>query len=231
MNISKTSKNNPIIKRLAIFDLDNTLLADDSDALWGQFIAQHGHVNKEEHERENLRFYEAYKAGTLDIYEFLAFSLKPLSQLDMVELNRLHQLFMQESILPIISQQARDLVNQHRDKGDVLLIITATNSFITAPIAREFGIDNLLATEPEIINNQYTGQVSGTPCFQEGKVTRLNEWLQQTGYTLENSWFYSDSHNDIPLLEKVSFPIAVDPDAKLAEYALHKGWKILQLHT
>jgi len=231
MNISKTSKNNPIIKRLAIFDLDNTLLADDSDALWGQFIAQHSHVDKEEHERENLRFYEAYKAGTLDIYEFLAFSLKPLSQLDMVELNRLHQLFMQESILPIISQQARDLVNQHRDNGDVLLIITATNRFITAPIAREFGIDNLLATEPEIINNQYTGQVSGTPCFQEGKVTRLNEWLQQTGYTLENSWFYSDSHNDIPLLEKVSFPIAVDPDAKLAEYALHKGWKILQLHT
>lgn len=218
------------INKLAIFDLDNTILAGDSDALWGQFIAQHGHVNKEEYERENLRFYEAYKAGTLDIYEFLAFSLKPLSQLDMAELSRLHQRFMQDCILPIISQQARNLVNQHREKGDVLLIITATNRFITAPIAKEFGIENLLATEAEIINNQYTGQVSGTPCFQEGKVTRLNEWLQQTGYTLEDSYFYSDSHNDIPLLEIVSYPIAVDPDTKLEEYALQKAWEILRLH-
>jgi len=133
MNTLKNSKNTPTIKNLAIFDLDNTILADDSDALWGQFIAQHGHVNKEEHERENLRFYEAYKEGTLDIYEFLAFSLKPLSELDMDELNRLHQMFMQECILPIISQQAGDLGNKHRDNGDVLLIITATNSFITEP--------------------------------------------------------------------------------------------------
>ena len=231
MNTLTNTKNTHIIKSLAIFDLDNTLLAGDSDALWGQFIAQHGHVNREEHERENLRFYEAYKDGTLDIYEFLAFSLKPLSLLDMDELSRLHQIFMQECILPIISQQARDLVNKHRDKGDVLLIITATNSFITAPIAKEFGIENLLATDPEIINNQFTGKVSGTPCFQEGKVTRLNEWLQQTGYTMDNSWFYSDSHNDIPLLDKVSYPIAVDPDTKLTEYALQKGWEILQLHS
>lgn len=230
MSTLNTTKNTNEINNLAIFDLDNTLLADDSDALWGQFISQHGHVDKEEYERENLRFYEAYKAGTLDIYAFLAFSLKPLSQLDMAELSRLHLLFMQECILPIISQQARDLVKRHRDKGDVLLIITATNSFITAPIAKEFGIENLLATEPEIINNRYTGQVSGTPCFQQGKVTRLNEWLQQTGYNLDNSCFYSDSHNDIPLLEKVSFPIAVDPDPKLTQYALEKGWEILQLH-
>jgi len=230
MSIIKNSIKPNKINNLAIFDLDNTLLAGDSDALWGQFIAQHGHVNKEEHERENLRFYEAYKAGTLDIYEFLEFSLKPLSELDMAELTRLHQIFMQESILPIISQQARDLVNYHRENGDILLIITATNRFITAPIAKEFGIDNLLATDAEIVNNQYTGKVSGTPCFQEGKVVRLNEWLVQTGYTLENSWFYSDSHNDIPLLEKVNFPIAVDPDEKLAEHAELKDWKILQLH-
>lgn len=230
MTIIKNSIKPNKMNNLAIFDLDNTLLAGDSDALWGQFIAQHGHVNKEEYERENLRFYEAYKAGTLDIYEFLEFSLKPLSELDMAELTRLHQIFMQESILPIISQQARDLVDYHRENGDILLIITATNRFITAPIAKEFGIENLLATEAEIINNQYTGKVSGTPCFQEGKVIRLNEWLVQTGYTLENSWFYSDSHNDIPLLEKVNFPIAVDPDEKLTEHAEHKGWKILQLH-
>ena len=231
MSIIKKSIKPNNINNLAIFDLDNTLLAGDSDALWGQFIAQHGHVNKEEYERENLRFYEAYKAGTLDIYEFLEFSLKPLSELDMAELTRLHQIFMQESILPIISQQARDLVNYHRENGDILLIITATNRFITAPIAKEFGIDNLLATEAEIINNQYTGKVSDTPCFQEGKVVRLNEWLEQTGYTLENSWFYSDSHNDIPLLEKVDFPIAVDPDEKLAEHAELKNWKVLQLHS
>jgi len=230
MSIIKKSIKPNNINNLAIFDLDNTLLAGDSDALWGQFIAQHGHVNKEDYERENLRFYEAYKAGTLDIYEFLEFSLKPLSELDMAELTRLHQTFMQESILPIISQQARDLVNYHRENGDILLIITATNRFITAPIAKEFGIDNLLATEAEIINNHYTGKVSGTPCFQEGKVVRLKEWLVQTGYTLENSWFYSDSHNDIPLLEKVNFPIAVDPDEKLAEHAELKNWKVLQLH-
>jgi len=226
MNNIKNSKNN----ELAIFDLDNTLLAGDSDALWGQFIAQHGHVNKEEHERENQRFYDEYKAGTLDINEFLRFSLRPLSQLSMEELTQLHQTFMHECIIPIISEQARNLVNKHREAGNILLIITATNKFVTAPIAEELGIKNLLATEAEIINNRYTGQVSGVPCFQEGKVVRLNEWLQQTGYSLENSYFYSDSHNDIPLLEKVTTPIAVDPDAKLEKHALEKSWKILQLH-
>ncbi len=159
MNTTKLNKN----KDLAIFDLDNTLLAGDSDALWGEFIAQHGHVNKEEYAAENQRFYDAYKAGTLDIDEFLRFSLKPLSQLSMDELNMLHSKFMQESIIPIISTQARALVQQHREKNHTLLIITATNRFITAPIAKEFGIDNLLATEPEIKNNQYTGQVEGIP--------------------------------------------------------------------
>ncbi len=227
MNNAKSNKNN----ELAIFDLDNTLLAGDSDALWGEFIAQYGHVNKEEYQRENQRFYDQYKAGVLDIDEFLRFSLKPLSQLSMTELSQLHQSFMQECIIPIISEQARELVQQHRDSGNILLIITATNNFITAPIAREFGIENLLATKAEILNNQYTGQVSGIPCFQEGKVTRLNEWLEKTDYSLENSYFYSDSHNDIPLLKKVSYPIAVDPDEKLKEYATQQGWKILQLHS
>ncbi len=226
MNTIKPNKN----KDLAIFDLDNTLLAGDSDALWGEFIAQHGHVDKQEYAAENQRFYEAYKAGTLDIDEFLRFSLKPLSQLDMDELMALHRQFMRESIIPIISQQARELVQQHREQNHELLIITATNRFITAPIAREFGIDNLLATEPEIKNNRYTGQVDGTPCFQQGKVTRLNEWLDQTGYNLKNSWFYSDSHNDIPLLKQVSHPIAVDPDDKLAQYALQQDWEIMRLH-
>lgn len=218
-------------KRLAIFDLDNTLLNGDSDALWGEFIAQHGHVNKEEYQRENQRFYDEYNAGSLDIYEFLRFSLKPLSQLSMDELNTLHKRFMQEIILPIISSQARELVDKHRKNGDILLIITATNHFITAPIAEELGIENLLATDPEVINNQYTGNVSGTPCFQDGKVIRLNEWLQQTDYSLDNSYFYSDSHNDIPLLEQVTTPIAVDPDEKLSTHAKDKGWEILKLHA
>ena len=226
MNPTKHNKN----RTLAIFDLDNTLLAGDSDALWGQFIASHGHVDKEEYEKENLRFYDEYKAGTLDIYEFLSFSLKPLSQLDMDELNRLHHTFMQECILPIISPQARELVDKHRKLGHELLIITATNRFITGPIAKEFGIKQLLATEAEIIDNRYTGKVAGTPCFQGGKVTRLNHWLEQTGHTLDDSWFYSDSHNDIPLLDKVTHPVAVDPDEKLAEYAAKKDWDIVQLH-
>jgi len=223
-------KNNEF-NRLAIFDLDNTLLNGDSDALWGQFIARHGHLDREEYEKENQRFYDEYKAGSLDIFEFLAFSLKPLSQLTMEELATLHHKFMQQCILPIISPQARELVENHRNNGDTLLIITATNKFITAPIATEFDIDNLLATEPEIVNNRYTGKVSGTPCFQDGKVTRLNEWLTKTGYHLQDSYFYSDSHNDIPLLEKVSTAIAVDPDETLQEYAKQKNWQILKLHS
>jgi len=227
MTETKANKN----KDLALFDLDNTLLAGDSDALWGEFIAQNGHVDKEEYTRENRRFYEAYKAGTLDIDEFLRFSLKPLSQLSMEKLTELHRQFMQETITPLISQQARDLVNRHREQGDELLIITATNRFITAPIAKEFGIDNLIATEPEIVNNQYTGQVDGIPCFQNGKVTRLNQWLGKSGFNLDNSWFYSDSHNDIPLLEQVTHPIAVDPDNKLKKYAVQQGWEIMHLHS
>lgn len=227
MNTIKPNKN----KELAIFDLDNTLLDGDSDALWGEFVAQQGHVDQDEYQRENQRYYAQYKAGTLDIYEFLGFSLKPLSQLSMDELNQLHQRFMRECIVPIISRQARDLVQQHRDNGHILLIITATNNFITAPIAKEFGIENLLATEAEIIDNRYTGQVSGIPCFQEGKVTRLNQWLEKTGYNLKNSYFYSDSHNDIPLLKKVSCPVAVDPDNKLKEFATQQGWDILRLHS
>ncbi len=226
MKIVKANKN----KDLAIFDLDNTLLAGDSDALWGEFIAQHGHVDKEEYARENQQFYADYKAGTLDIDAFLRFSLKPLSQLSMDELAVLHKKFMQQTIVPLISTQARALVQQHREQSHELLIITATNRFITAPIAKEFGIDNLLATEPEIKNNQYTGQVEGIPCFQHGKVTRLNNWLQQTGYNLDNSWFYSDSHNDIPLLEQVSHPVVVDPDDKLAQHAKQHCWKMLRLH-
>jgi len=214
---------------LAIFDLDNTLLAGDSDYLWGKFLAGRGIVDAEFYERENQRFYEEYKAGELDIFEFLAFSLKPLSEHSPTTLTSLHRDFMAECIHPIITPAARQLLAEHRDKGDVLLIITATNRFITAPIAAELAVPHLLATDPEMIKGRYTGRVAGIPCYREGKVERLQHWLKQTGYNLAESWFYSDSHNDLPLLELVTHPVAVDPDETLADHASAKSWPIISL--
>ena len=214
---------------LAIFDLDNTLLDGDSDYLWGQFLAQQGRVDAASYEKENQRFYDEYVAGTLDIFEFLEFSLKPLSQIDMAELKQLHNKFMSECIKPIITQKSRDLIQHHTNQNDTLLIITATNLFITAPIAKELGIEHILATDPEIINKQYSGKVSGTPCFREGKVERLKVWLTKTGMNLADSYFYSDSHNDLPLLEMVTTPVAVDPDDTLRSHAQMKGWQIISL--
>ncbi|WP_456406422.1 histidinol-phosphatase [Thiolapillus sp.] len=215
---------------LALFDLDNTLLAGDSDYLWGEFLGEQGLVNPNFYIAENERFYQEYKDGTLDIHEFLEFSLKPLTEHSMQELASLHQQFMEQKIRPIISDDARLLVDMHRKRGDELAIITATNAFVTAPIARDFGVENLIATEPEIQDNRYTGKVSGIPCFREGKVQRLNEWLEAGNRNLGNSWFYSDSHNDLPLLERVTHPIPVDPDATLAATAENKGWPVLYLH-
>ena len=214
---------------LAIFDLDNTLLDGDSDYLWGQFLAQQGRVDAASYEKENQRFYDEYVAGTLDIFEFLEFSLKPLSQIDMAELKQLHDKFMDECIKPIITHKSRDLIQYHIDQNDTLLIITATNLFITEPIAKELGIEHILATDPEIINKQYSGKVSGTPCFREGKVERLKVWLAKTGMNLADSYFYSDSHNDLPLLEMVTTPVAVDPDDTLRSHAQMKGWQIISL--
>lgn len=214
---------------LAIFDLDNTLLNGDSDYLWGQFLAQKGRVDAAVYEKENQRFYDEYVAGTLDIFEFLEFSLAPLSQIEMSELAQLHNQFMDECIRPAITSKSRALIQTHRDKNDTLLIITATNLFITAPIAKELGIENILATEAEMLNNRYTGKVFGTPCFKEGKVERLKIWLNETGGNLANSCFYSDSHNDLPLLEMVTKPIAVDPDDTLRSHATMKGWDIISL--
>ncbi len=214
---------------LAIFDLDNTLLGGDSDYLWGRFLVEQGIVDGDYYERENQRFYDEYKAGQLDIYEFLDFSLRPLAEHDMTTLEHWHEQFMDEKIRPIMLPKARDLLQQHRQQGDYLLIITATNRFVTEPIAHELGVDEILATEPELRNNRYTGKVSDIPCFQDGKVKRLEKWLVETGLNLEGSWFYSDSHNDLPLLEMVSHPIAVDPDDTLADHAVMKGWKIISL--
>jgi len=214
---------------LAIFDLDNTLLNGDSDYLWGQFLALQGRVDAAYYEKENQRFYDEYVAGTLDIFEFLEFSLAPLSQIDMAELKQLHGKFMDECIKPIITQKSRDLIQHHIDQNNTLLIITATNLFITAPIAKELGIDHILATDPEIVNNKYTGKVYGTPCFREGKVERLKVWLTKKGMNLADSYFYSDSHNDLPLLEMVTKPVAVDPDDTLRSHAQMKGWDIISL--
>jgi len=214
---------------LAIFDLDNTLLADDSDYLWGQFLVKLGVVDADWYEAENQRFYDDYKTGRLDIFEFLDFSLKPLSEHDMTTLQAWRKQFMDEVISPLILPKAQTLVNQHRENGDTLLIITATNNFVTAPIASEYGIENLLATDPEAVDGRYTGKVAGTPCFREGKVERLQDWLKTNHHSLEGSHFYSDSHNDLPLLSMVTHPVAVDADDTLSAHAEQCGWRQISL--
>ena len=216
---------------LAIFDLDNTLISDDSDFLWGQFLVDQGIVDKDQYEEANARFYEDYKQGNLDIVEFLHFSLAPLAKNEPEQLYKWRAQFIEEIIKPIQLKPAIRLVNKHRFKGDTVMVITATNRFVTEPIAKLFGIDNLLATTPEFVEGRYTGKFNGTPCFQEGKVTLLNEWLENSTETLENSWFYSDSHNDISLLKLVDNPVAVDPDENLEDYAKLAGWSIISLRT
>ncbi len=216
--------------RLALFDLDNTLLAGDSDFEWAQFLIEQGVLDREVYEARNLQFYEQYKAGTLDIHEFLDFQLKPLSRHPRNQLEEWHREFMRNRILPIITQKARDLVASH--SHDARAIVTATNSFVTHPIAREFGIEHLIATEPQANNGEFTGRVDGVPAFREGKVVRLEAWLAEHGLgwgSFSESWFYSDSLNDLPLLSKVTNPVAVDPDETLKEAALENGWMIISL--
>jgi HAD superfamily hydrolase (TIGR01490 family) len=215
---------------LAIFDLDNTLLAGDSDYLWGRFLVEQGIVDGDYYERENERFYQQYKAGELDIHEFLRFSLAPLRNNPPERLRRLREAFIEQRISPLITDNARQLVEKHRQAGDKLMIITATNAFVTRPIADRFGIEALIATEPETLDGQFTGEVEGEPSFREGKVTRLRQWLEANGADLRGSWFYSDSHNDLPLLEQVDNPVAVNPDDTLAEVARSRQWPILRLY-
>ncbi len=214
---------------LAIFDLDNTLLAGDSDYLWGVFLADAGLVDRDHYESENERFYREYKEGRLDIFEFLRFSLRPLSEHDPERLHQLHRQFMERHIEPIILPAGRQLIASHKERGHTPLIITATNAFVTTPIAEALRVPYLLATEPEMRDGRYTGAVVGTPCFQDGKVIRLRQWLEQRRETLVGSWFYSDSHNDIPLLEQVEHPVAVDPDEALRLHAGKHDWKIISL--
>ena len=214
---------------LAIFDLDNTLIADDSDYLWGQFLVDQGVVDKDNYENANAKFYDDYKQGTLDIVEFLRFSLRPLADNKPEQLFQWRTQFIQEIITPILLQPARQLIAKHRERGDTLLVITATNRFVTEPIVELYGIKNLLATTPEFANGKYTGGFTGIPCFQEGKVKLLEEWLKSSTETIKDSWFYSDSHNDLPLLKLVDNPVAVDPDDKLTKFARVAEWPIISL--
>ena len=214
---------------LAIFDLDNTLIAGDSDYLWGQYLVEQGIVDPSVYEAANILFYEDYKQGCLDIDAFLNFALAPLAKHDLDQLLAWRNAFIEQKILPIVLPAATELIETHKRQGRTPLIITATNAFVTAPIAKIFGIDELIATEPEIQNQQYTGKYQGIPCFREGKVKRLNAWLALMHRDLGSSWFYSDSHNDLALLEAVENPVAVDPDDRLREIALERGWEILTL--
>ncbi|MEO8626677.1 MAG: HAD family hydrolase [Betaproteobacteria bacterium] len=219
-----------MLRRLALFDLDNTLLNGDSDFEWAQFLIEQGVLDREVYEARNQQFFEQYKAGTLDIHEFLDFQLKPLSRHPRSLLEEWHRDFLRTRILPRITRKARDLVHSHRD--DARVIVTATNSFVTWPIAREFGLEHLIATDPEERDGEFTGRVRGIPCFREGKVTRVEGWLAEHGLTwgsFSETWFYSDSLNDLPLLSKVTHPVAVDPDETLKETALEKDWIIISL--
>jgi HAD superfamily hydrolase (TIGR01490 family) len=216
---------------LAIFDLDNTLLGGDSDYLWGEFLVENKLVDSASYQQANQDFYKQYLAGTMDIFEFLAFQLKPLADNSPADLDRWRRQFLAEKIDPIILPAAQKLIAHHREQGDTLLIITATNSFITAPIAQKLGIPHLIATEAEIVNGLYTGNVAGTPSFQHGKVERLQYWLSTQNQTLTGSYFYSDSHNDLPLLNMVEHPIAVDSDPKLLAIAKQHGWQTISLRA
>jgi len=218
--------------RLALFDLDNTLLAGDSDYEWGQFLVDRGVLERAEYEAQNRAFYEQYQAGILDIHEFLGFALRPLADHAPEALEAWHREFMKERIAPMMLPAARALVRRHLDRGDLCAIITSTNSFVTRPIALAFGIEHLIATEPQMRDGRFTGDIVGPPCMREGKISWLDQWLAGRNASLADfseTWFYSDSINDLPLLERVTHPVAVDAGAQLAEVASRRGWRQLSL--
>ncbi|MDR2000615.1 MAG: HAD-IB family hydrolase [Zoogloeaceae bacterium] len=217
---------------LVLFDLDNTLLSGDSDFEWAQFLIAKGALDREAHEARNIEFYEAYRAGTLDIDAFLDFQLAPLARHPRAELDAWHEEFMATRIRPMIGAPARALAQRHLDEGSLCVIVTATNSFVTGPIAREFGIPHLVSTIPAQENGRFTGKPRGTPAFKAGKIERVDAWLESQGCWWDGfgqTWFYSDSFNDLPLLKRVSHPVAVDPDDTLRDHARRAGWPILSL--
>ena len=219
-------------QNLALFDLDNTLLAGDSDYNWSLFLISEGLLDAKTHFERNEQFYADYKAGQLNIVEFLKFQLKPLSEHKKAFLDELHLKYMQKIIRPMMTVKAQNLVDKHKAAGDLCIVITATNSFVTKPIATAYGIEHLIGSDPEMLNGQYTGGVTGVPTYKEGKVIRLNQWLAEHGKKLEDfevSYFYSDSHNDLPLMKLVTNPVAVDADEILTAYAQEQAWPQMSL--
>lgn len=216
---------------LAIFDLDGTLLSGDSDYAWGQFLVEKGLVDTQVYQEANDRFFLEYQAGTLDIHEYLAFSLAPLTRFTRTELHELHNTFMEEKVRPMMQTKAAALLKHHKEQGHFLLMITATNQFVTQPISDALGMDHIIAPVPEIVDGYYTGKIVGVPSFQDGKVTCLNDWLAETGHSMEGSYFYSDSRNDLPLLELVTHPVAVDADDTLSKLAEERNWPHISLRN
>lgn len=214
---------------LAIFDLDNTLLAGDSDHSWGEFLCAEGEVDPAVFASENDGFYAAYQAGTLDIDRYLKFALAPIAGRDLGSVATLQERFLADWVEPMVLTKGLELIAHHRRQGHTLMIITATNTVVTKPIAARLGIEHLLGSDAEIVDGRYTGAIIGTPTFQNGKVTRLKSWLAEHGESLEGAWFYSDSHNDLPLLEQVDNPVAVDPDTRLEAAAEQRGWRVISL--
>ncbi|MCP1289450.1 HAD-IB family hydrolase [Chromobacterium sp. S0633] len=221
------------LRNLALFDLDHTLIAGDSDFEWPRFLIQRGILEQAHYDERNNYFYRQYQQGTLDIHEYLVFALEPLKRFCRAELDALHADYLEQHIKPIITRKARDLLAAHAAQGDEIIIITATNRFITGPIARELGVEHLIAIElEEDEQGRFTGRVSGVPSFQQGKITRLQQWLDERGLSMDSygqSFFYSDSHNDLPLLKLVDHPVAVDPDDTLRAHAEQEGWRVISL--
>ncbi len=214
---------------LAIFDLDNTLIGGDSDHLWGQFVCEQQIVPGDEFGKRADQFYADYESGNLDIDAYVRFALSPLVGRPREEIDSWHRAFMKSKINPIMLPRAARLITDHRQQGHELLIVTATNRYITGPIAMSLGVDELIACEGEIVDGMYTGEPSGVPSFQDGKVTRLRQWMEGRDATLDGAYFYSDSHNDLALLELVDNPVAVDPDDTLRAHAEERGWPIISL--
>ena len=219
--------------KLALFDLDNTLLEGDSDHAWGEFLISNSLVEEKAHREKNNHFYDQYKQGELDIHGYVAFTLQPVMQLDRTQRAQLIAKFIEQSVEPIILDKGKELVRTHLEAGDFCIIITATNEFISTPIAKLFNADLIIATELQTIDGKYNGKISGTPCYQGGKVSKLNAWIdqQENHFNLSDAVFYSDSINDLPLLQEVATPVAVDPDQKLREKAESEGWEILTLRS
>ena len=210
---------------LAIFDLDNTLIGGDSDYLWGEFLCDEGIItDRESFQKMNDYFYHQYEIGELDIYAWAEFSFKVLSEHSFDKLNQLRKNFMETKIRPIFLEKAQNCIDNHKKNGDSVLVITASNTFVTKPIVEMYGIEHLLATEPEFVSGRFTGKVSGIPCFQSGKIDNLMPWLEKNNENLIGSYFYSDSHNDLPLLELVDNPVAINGDPILTAAANKNGW-------